>query len=407
MGDALRFFCGTLLLSLFCGGANALEPYDITFHNALGEEIVDVRVGFAAPTGELKVARYRAGVAPGGECRIGLPANIPLAAIRIELATKSYLFEDVSGLDPEKTMRLEFVHEDGSPRIRRSDAEGEAEGIAKNYLTHRNRPNAVKKRDVVGCPDRDAVLVLVRERIRRMLEEKGDIATLSLDAGRIRDPAHAGERCPEIVREWNAAYGREARWTGQWRTAGPGGEGVCVCVTGTADERETLFLENDDWGDTAIFPVVWEKWHGTCHIRDDPDQGMVIAIRLPFSPDNAAEMLRGVLADFRDDGYRPARFIMNSGDPARDGGELDATNREIDFRQERDGEASAYSRLLAVLTEGYARFLVKGVIAFVEIEAFEKNKAGGKEVATRGILCSFSKGMFEAIFMPDGAYMLQ
>lgn len=403
-----RLLFAAALAAAACAASSAGESCAISFSNRLDEEIVDIRVKYATPHGEPRFDRSRVGLAPGGEYRVGVQGVSLPELIAVDLATKTYLFEDLSGIGPADRMRLEIAHEEGAPRLRRVDAEGAAKGAERDYLTAANRSNAVDKDDVMEASNLEEALRVVRERIEEAREDMGGLEKFTVEAGPIWNQDHALRRCPEVAEEWSGDNGREARWNGHWWTTVPGQMSVCECLTGTAGEEDTIAFEDKGWGRTAYFPVFWLDWGGVGYIVNDvPGGGTAVAMRFRIPPGDAAEALDELLKDLGYDGFRPARFEMEAANLDADGDEEKSLGMEIDFREEKDDADDAHNRVLVALTAAYSKTVVRAALAWVEEDAFEESRTGGGAFKGRGVLCLFSKGIFEAIFMPDGSFLMR
>ncbi|MDR0363313.1 MAG: hypothetical protein LBJ46_11625 [Planctomycetota bacterium] len=293
-------------------------------------------------------------MAPDGEYRIGINATTLPEAICIDLATARYVFADLSGLNPGSVMHLEVVRKAGKPWIQRLDAPGGSEGFERNYLTPSNLADAIDKDALATCSSAMDVVELVERHV-------GD--------GRKRHEA--------------------------------------IDVAETADGKEIIFTENDGWGETLRFPVRWLRRHGIGCTPEEGNHNAVVTVRFRLDAENQVGVLEELLGDLRRDGYRPARFIMNSAELTSPGEEFDVTTEEIDFREDDGGIDSTHDRIMASIAVGYDKLLVKGAIAFVEHDALAKAKGGEKDFRTRAVLCSFSNGTFEAAFMAEGAHLLE
>jgi|GEM_PF-5704473 Mannan-binding protein. len=68
---------------------------------------------------------------------------------------------------------------------------------------------------------------------------------IDIEAGPIWSNEHADTRCPEVAEEWTASNpGREARWTGDWKTTVPGEMSVCNCDI--SETEEPIEIPDDD-----------------------------------------------------------------------------------------------------------------------------------------------------------------
>lgn len=402
-----RRFLLAVALAAVCGVLAAGERCDLHFVNEHAEEIIDIRVKYSTPYGEPRFDRSRVNLSQGEEYRIGVQGTTLPELIIIDLATKSYVFDQLSGLEPANEMRLAIVHEDGKPGMRRLDAEGRIEGTEKEYLTVANRPNAVDKDILVAATTLDEVGEVITQKIEEERENLGELDAFDVEAGPIWNQAHAQERCPEVALEWGEKNDREARWTGQWTTTVPGEMSVCGCMAGTADMEETITIEDEGWGKTAYFPVFWQDWHGIGYVSETgvSDDGLAVGLRFRLRED-AVAMLDALFSDLRVDGYRPVRFALKRMEN-KEGGREAMLESEINFGAEKDDKWDAHDRIMEALSEGYAGDVLEGTLAWVEDDAFEKAREGGEVPGTRGVLCFFTKETFEAFFIPDGMMLLE
>lgn len=403
------FFIAGVLFAVVGGFSAASERCDIVYTNGLDETILGVRVKYSTPYDESRFDSSRIDLPAGGVYRIGVQGTILPELMIIDLATKSFVFHDLTGLNPAGYMRIAIEHKEGKPLIRRTDAEGEAEGIERDYLTIENRPNAVDKDFVLDAATPDELRDLIRERIAEMRANLGEVEAFDVEAGPIWNHQYALERCPEAAREWSGENGREARWTGQWRTTVPGEMSVCDCVVGTADEEGTIFLEDEGWGDRAFFPVSWKEWFGVGLIaeRNVFPGGLPIVMRFQLPEVGATAMLNEFLEDLRVDGFRPVRFAVEAAKLDDDGDAIMLIEEEIDFNERDEDKWNAHDRVMESLNAAYAGTALKASLAWVEDDAFEKAKAGGEVSETRGVLCRFTKDTFEAVFLPDAGIFME
>lgn len=407
--NCLGLFLAGMLLVIGCGFSNAGERNDIVYENALDETILDVRVKYSTPYDEPRFSHSRIDLPAGGQYRIGVQGAIEPEIIIIGLATKRYVFTDLSGLNPGSYLRIAIDHRDGKPLIRRTDAEGEAEGVEVTYLTAENRPNAVDKDFVMQVTTYDELIELIREQIEESAEAQGKLENFNIEAGPIWNQEDALERCPEVVRNWSEEHGREARWTGQWLTTVPGEMSVCGCVAGAADEEETIFVEDEGWGAITTFPVFWMDWFGVGSTReqDMEEDGLPIVLRFRLPGENVAEMLNELLEDLRIDGFRPVLFNVKSADLDEDGDPLGMVDESIDFREEELDKWDAHDRIMEALAAAYTKTAMKAKLAWLEDEAFEKAKADGDFPKTRGVACYINNETIEVLFVPDGKIFLE
>ena len=399
-----RLFLAAVLAAVLGGVLAAGERCDIRYLNGLDQEIVAVRVKYSTPYDEPRFDRSRIALPAGRETRIGVQgATLPELLI-VDLATKSYVFEDLSGLNPTNDMSLIIAHEEGTPILRRLDAEGMAEGSERDYLTLANRPNAVDKDDVMNAASLDKISGLVLERINEQRESLGELENIEVEAGPIRNHDHALERCPEAAGEWSEENDREARWTGGWKTTVPGAMSVCDCLAGTADLTETVSIEEDTgWGNAVFFPVFWKEWYGVGQVGEAgvSEKGVSVALRFQLTNGEEAAMLGEMLADLRIDGFSTVRFALETSEADADG-EESKQETEIDVSREDLDKWDAHDRVMEALTAGYARTALEGSLTLVKDEDLDKIKAGGDIQEIGGVICLFSRGTFEAVFLPGG-----
>lgn len=404
-----------VLCLLFAGGllvvggvAAAGERCHIIYTNGLDETILGLRVKYSTPYDEPRFDNSRISLPAGRDYSIGVQGAILPELIIVDLATKSYVFTDLSGLNPADRMHIAIERVENTPLIRRIDAEGEVEGRERGYLTAANRPNAVDKDHVMEVAGYDELMELIRERIGEAAESQGELEAFDLEAGPIWNQRYALERCPEVAREWSEKNGREARWTGHWLTTVPGEMSVCGCVAGTADEKGTVFVEDEWRGETTYFPVFWMEWFGVGYAATTggSGEGMTIGMRFRLPDENVTEMLGELLEDLRVDGYRPVRFAVEAADLNGDGDAEELLNEEIDFRAADGDKWDAHDRIMALLDAGYAGTTVEASLVWVDDGAFEEVKAGGEVPETRAILCRFTKDILEVVFVSDGSVFL-
>lgn len=401
-----------LLLFAFAAGfgsAAANERVDLMFTNGLEQEIVAIRVEYSTPYEEPRHSSSQVFLLAGEDIRLGVQGTILPERILIDLAAGTFAFDDLSGLEPENSMHLEVAHEDGHPVLRRLDGERMAiRGVERAYLTDANRPNAVDRDYLTATNSWGEVTELVTDAVATNRQELGEAKAFDIEAGPIWNNDHAGERCPEALEAWNEENGTSARWTGQWTTTVPGKMSVCGCVSGTAGLAETLFVEDAGWGEVLYFPVFWKEWYGSARIqaldRDDPDAGIGIDLRFRLPENGVDEMLDDLLSDLRVDGFRPWRFTMRmSGDGASESNEI-----ELAFS---DGEGDKYDNqdeMQRLLFGAYGdSSLAEATAIWVKEEAFEAVREGGEPPASQGVMVMFSRGTFEAIFVPDGRMVMR
>lgn len=403
-----RRLLAVILFALTCGVSTAGERCDITYVNTLGEEVMYIRVKFATPYGEPRFDSSRVNLRAEGKYRIGVQGTILPEMIFLDLATKSYVFEDLSGLNPTNDMVLAIAHEEGKPLLRRKDAEGEAEGTERDYLTAANRPNAVDKDFLMDAATLDAVGELIEGQVEDARGRLGELESFDVEAGPVWNQEHALERCPEAAREWSEKNDREARWTGHWRTTVPGEMSVCGCMAGAPDLEETVAFEDAGWGKAAFFPVFWGESYGVGIVEEAgvAKNGVAFALRFRLPADGAAAVLDPILEDLRIDGFRPVRFALAMAETDA-AGDVEVRERETDFRREDLDKWDAHDHIMEALTAAYAGTALRGTLAWIEDGAFEAAKAGEEVPEARVVLCFFSKETFEAIFVPEGAQHME
>jgi hypothetical protein len=403
-----RFFLSFLFFALAAGAA-AGERADIMIVNGLDQEIVSFRVKYSTPYAEPRHSSSHIFLPPGQDYRVGVQGVILPERILIDLAEKTYDFADLSGLKPDKEMRIEAVHEDGLPRLRRLDAgDAEAAGVEIDYLTDANLTNVVDRDFLTSAGTWEEVRELVAETVNGMRGRLGAAETFDLEAGPIWNQAYAESRCPEVVEEWNGENGVFARWTGQWRTTIPDEMSVCVCVKGTAGLAETFFLEDLGWGKTWYFPVFWKEWFGVARVQamdnDDPEEGIGIDLRFKLPAAERETMLDDLMSDLRVDGFRLGRFRMETWDSEKE----ERVEVELDFHEGDKDKYDAQDEMQAALFAAYGDSdFVKAAATWVGEETFEKAKNGEELPAEQGVLLMFSGGIFEALFVPDGRDLMR
>ena len=402
-----RFFMLVLVLALGAGAA-AGERADIMIVNGLDQEIVSLRVKYSTPYAKPRYSSSHILLPPGGDYRVGAQGVILPERILIDLAAKTYDFADLSGLEPTSEMSLVVVHEDGRPRLRRLDTgDAEADGTEVDFLTDANRPNAVDRDFLTSTDDWEDVRELVAEAASDARERMGEAESFDLEAGPIWNQAHAESRCPEVVEEWNGENGGEARWTGQWRTTIPGEMSVCGCVKGAAGLAEPHFVEDSGWGKTWYFPVFWKDWVGVARVqaldKDALEEGIGFDLRFSLPRDGRDAMLDDLMSDLRVDGFRPWWFRMETWDSEKE----ERGEMELDFHEGDKDKYDAQNELQAALFAAYGdSSLIEATATWVKEETFEKARNDEEPPAEQGVLLMFSRGTFEALFVPDARELL-
>lgn len=389
--NGLRIAC-LVIVCMVLYASHAGEHCDVLYVNQTEEEVLAIRCRYATPYDEPRHDKSGKNLPPGGEFRLGIQGVTLPELILIDFATKSFVFEDLSGLNPESDMRLEIAHEDGRPLLRRLGAEGGAVGEEREYLSAANRPNAVDKDSLANVADIDELVALLRVRITEEQRRLGDVERFDVEAGPIWSQEHAMERCPEVAREWGGMHDSEARWTGHWLTTVPGEMSVCNCMTGTADE---------DWGKTIYFPVSWRGRYGAglaAEPRRQSEDDLPIGLRFKLPAGGELELLDELLSELRLDGLRPAKLVVEMW---MEGREDEEEKGDIDFRQEDDSPWSVYAMVMEVLDEAYEFDRLDVKLFLVEQNAFKLAEDGDTKEPIRGAFCVFSKGIFETILMPD------
>ncbi|MDR1533876.1 MAG: mannan-binding lectin [Planctomycetota bacterium] len=377
--------------------------------NGLDREIISFRVKYSTPYDEPRHTSSHLFLPPGQDYRVGVQGVILPERILIDLADKTYDFADLSGLNPDKEMRIEVAYEDGRPRLRRLDA-GDAEilGAEVDYLTAANRPNAVDRDFLTSAGSWEEIRELVVETANEARERLGEAENFAIEAGHIWNQEHADSRCPEVVEEWNWENEGGARWTGQWTTTVPGEMSVCGCLKGTPGLAETLFGEDLGWGKTWYFPLFWMEWFGVARIQamdnDDPEEGIGIDLRFSLPEDGRDAMLDDLMSDLRVDGFRPWWFQMETWDDEKEErGEV-----ELAFREGDKDKYYAQDEMQAALFAAYGdSSLAKALAIWVKEETFEKAKNEEEPPAEQGVMLMFGRGTFEAMFIPDGRVLLR
>lgn len=385
--------------------APASSRCDIRLVNALGEPIHTVTIRYDTPYGEPRTNVSDVSLPPDGEYRLGIQGVTLPTRITLVLPLTAYVFTDLAGLHPEASMTLSVSNVNGVPLLRRvgGGQAGEVRGLQRNYLTPRNRPNAVDRDFLSDATTLDEIRELVSETVEDAHGEFGKLREIAIEGGPIPDYAAAKQRCPELIAEWNATNGKEARWTGEWFETEPGKASVCNAITGTDTLGNTLFAENEDRGETLIFPVFWKDWAGYTTARwfnkDNPKEGVVLTIKIPLPENDIPDMLDELLSDLRVDGYRPVTFRL---EPTGDGEEVERNFMESDGDKYDDQEA-IQEHLTAVFKNGN---LDQAVIGWVREEAFNKKRAGGELGATSAVAVLIKNGQLTAVFVPDGSMLM-
>jgi hypothetical protein len=405
----LFFFLFIFAVAACFGPAVAGERVDLMFTNNLDQEIVSIRVRYSTPYGEPRHSSSQVFLESGENYRVGVHGTILPERILVELATRTYDFSDLSGIEPENNMHLEVAHEEGRPVLRRlNSGETAIQGVEYDYLTAANRPNAVDRDYLTAVNSWEEVTELVTDAVATNQEELGGTKTFDIEAGPIWNNDHARERCPQAVEEWNGENGANARWTGQWVTTAPGEMSVCGCVSGVAGLAETFFEEDAGWGKTLSFPVFWKEWYGAARVmaldKNNPDEGVGIDLRFRLPENETDEMLDELLSDLRVDGFRPWRFTMRvSGGGASEGDEL-----ELAFVEGEGDKYDDQDEMQRLLFGAYgATFLAEATAVWVKEDTFETAREGGEPPAAPGVLVMFSQGTFKAVFVPDGRMFMR
>ncbi len=415
-----------ILLAAHClAPARSGDMCNLIVVNSLSEEIVTFRVRYSTPYGTPRHTSSTIFLPPGGDYRLGVQGTTLPERIILDLATKSYDFPDLSGVEAADFMHLEAVHQDGVPILRRLDQEDlQAKGVEHDYLTSANRPNAVDRDFLTGLKTWDKVVELVQEKTEGERERLGQIKTADVEAGPIWNQAHALERCPEAITEWAQAHppaDLSARWTGHWTTTVPNEMSVCGCMEGTADLAGTLFEENAGWGRTLYFPLFWRDWQGVARVqamdKDAPEEGLGFDLR--FRLEDAGEsgvavMLDDLMSDLRVDGYRPWSFSIKTGPNPEMSEEYVAEyfpdgpkEEDIYFKSAPGDMYDANIQLQESLFTAYGSgTLYEAVSGWVKEEAFAAAKSGEEVPASPGVMLLFSRGTFEAVFIPDGRMLM-
>ena len=406
-----RFF--VLISALFFSvgvGVLAGERADLLFTNGLNQEILLCRVKYSTPYDEPRYMSSGILLPPGQEWRVGVQGVILPERILIDTATATYYFDDLSGLNPDRTMRLEVLHEDGQPRLRRLDSEDtEVVGMAIEYLTPENRPNAVDLGFLTSARNLEEVRALVKAAVKDAARnELGEEPSFDLEAGPIMDQEHAESRCPEVVEEWNAANDGAARWNGNWSTTVPGEMSVCGCAPGGVDLSGTLFEQDDRWEKALSFPLLWMEWIGVARVQaideDDSEKGLVIDLRLNLPDEGREEMLDELMSDLRVDGFRPWSFRM-----ATAGGEEEEPV-EVEFAF-HDGDKDKYDAQDEMQEALFAAYndadTLQAIAVWVNEDEYEKARNGEELSAAQAVRILFGKRTFNAVFVPDGRMLME
>jgi len=406
-----RFFIVVVMLILVASvGAAAGERADIMITNGLDREIVSLRVKYSTPYDEPRVMSSAIMLPPGQEWRVGVQGVILPERILIDTATATYDFSDLSGLNPDEEMRLEALFENGQPRLRRLDS-GDAEigGMAVEYLTPENQPNAVGRDFLTSAGSLEDVRVLVEVTVKdASRDEFGEEPSFDLEAGPIMNQEHAESRCPEVVEEWNAANNGAARWNGNWSTTIPGEMSICGCAPGAGDLSGTLFEQDDGWEKTLSFPLRWMEWIGVARVQavdeDDSEQGLVMDLCFNLPNEGREEMLDELLSDLRIDGFRPWNFQMAT----LNGAEEELAEVELAFhdgdKDKYDAQDEMQQALFAAYNDADA---LQAIAIWVQEEEYEKAQKGEELSAAQAVRILLGKGTFNAVFVPDGRMFME
>jgi hypothetical protein len=330
--------------------------------------------------------------------------------ILIDTATATYDFDDLSGLNPDREMRLEVLREDGLPRLRRLDSEdAEVVGMAIEYLTPENRPNAVDRGFLTRARSLEDIQALVKTAMKDATrDEFGEEPSFDLEAGLIMDQEQAESRCPEVVEEWNAANDGAALWNGNWSTTVPDEMSVCGCAPGVVTLSGTLFEQDDGWGKALSFPLLWMEWIGVARVRavdgDDSGKGLVIDLRFSLPDEGREEMLDELMSDLRVDGFRPWSFQM----AAVDREEEKIAEVELAFHDGDKDKYDAQDEMQEALFAAYNDAdTLQAIAIWVEEEEYEKARNGEDLSAAQAVRILFGKRTFNAIFVPDGRMLME
>ncbi len=385
-------------------GAKAEERCDLIVTNMLDEEIYAIHVRYSTPYGDPRNSSSRIYLRPGDTIRLGVQGVTLAEAIVVELITKSYEFNDLSGLKPERTLEVEIASEDGRLRLRR-DSGDMAEGRERVFLSDDNRANAVDRDFLTDAKTLEDVVQLVTQKTEEAGLVLGELTHFDLEAGAISDHAHALERCPEVIDAWNETHSVEARWTGGWRTTVPGAMSVCGAATGTVGLDKTLFEQGTERGKNVFFPVFWMEWYGVGSAQNvdesEPEQGIGIRLRFQIPEGGANAMLDALMSDLRVDGYRPLFFQLERAvEDGREDNDLWFIEGEGDKFDDQD---AMQEQLFAAYGDGTLR---GAKAAWVRTEAFDMAKSGAQPPAMPGVLLLFTKGVYEATFIPDASMLM-
>lgn len=399
-----------LLLAAAIGPAAAMagERCDLMFVNALDEEIGAIRVRYATPYDQPRHSSSQVFLGPGGEFRLGVQGTTLPERIIFDLATKTFYFNDLSGLNPDQDMRLEVTHQDGRPLLKRIDADGSATGEERDHLTAANLPNSVDRDFLTNAKTMAEVRELVEDATEEARERLGDVKEFTVEAGPIWNNDHAQSRCPEAAAEWNESNPGEARWNGQWSTTVPNEMSVCGCVAGAANLAGTLYEEDAGWGKTLYFPVFWKDWHGAARVQlvdaEDEEKGIGIDLRFRIPGEGVETMLDELLSDLRVDGYQPLQFQIKTWNAEKE--ERDEV--ELSFREGEGDKYDNQEKLQELLVSAYHEStLVQAMAIWVQKDTFDKLKAEEEPPAEPAVAVVFSRGMFEAFFLPDARMIVR
>jgi hypothetical protein len=406
-----RFFALIFALVFTLGvGVLAGERADLLFTNGLNQEILLCRVKYSTPHDEPRYMSSSILLPPGQEWRVGVQGVILPERILLDTAAATYDFDDLSGLNPDREMRLEVLREDGLPRLRRLDSEdAEVVGTEIEYLTPENRLTAVDRGFLTSARNLEDVRALVEVAVKDATrDEFGEEPSFDLEAGPIMNQEQAESRCPEVVEEWNRANDGAARWNGNWSVTIPDEMSVCGCAPGTEDLSGTLFEQDDGWGKALSFPLLWMEWFGVARVRavdeDDSEKGLVIDLRFSLPDEGREEMLDELMRDLRIEGLRPWSFQMAALDS--EGEKL--AEVELAFH---DGDKDKYDTQNEMQEALFAAYndadTLQAIAIWVKEEEYEKARNGEELSAAQAVRILFGKGTFNAVFVPDGRMLME
>ncbi len=394
-----RFFFAALLAGLLPVFPVSAANLTILYENETPFELVSIRATLETTRG-MRNTHSRVNLARGGAYSIGVNGAVKPLRIQVEFAAGRLEFDDLSGLRAEEDMRLAVIHDESGTRLEQAgtdDPPRAAQGRAVWFLNDGNRPNAVSKAVIVKAENMDDVRRMVKDAVSAAGGGQKQ-ASFAVEAGPIWNNDHAGERCPELLKEWSGTRGPgepEARWAGGWSTTVPDQMSVCVFLAGPAGIEDTLFEEDE--GKKLAFPVAWGDTVGVGQAAplsdDSPD--IAVLLRLALKENT----LRAVFEDLAKEGYRPWT--------------ADVRKRRIEDgvvlrygKGGKDAEAD-WAGLFETLAAARGDCsLHDAAVVLVSEKSFRDAAEDKKPAPAPGVLLRCGPGNVEAVFVPDGSILM-